>query len=126
MTWTTDIHIGELRPWPESVDVVRGDETRRYVPEEELENERQESAWAYDFLRLMAGRIRSDADVHSLPDYVSTLEAENAKLRELVRGLRWCHDKPWNNGACDQCPISGRAVGRCDRLVRELGIEVDV
>lgn len=33
MTWYTDIHIGELRPWPDSVDVVRGDETRRYVPE---------------------------------------------------------------------------------------------
>lgn len=55
----------------------------------------------------------------------SVLESENAKLRELVRGLRWCHDKPWNEGACDQCPISGRAVGRCDRLVRELGIEDD-
>ena len=35
MSWSPDIHIGEMRPWPDTVRVVRGetDETRRYVPE---------------------------------------------------------------------------------------------
>ena len=35
MSWSIEQHIGELRPWPESVRVVRGKakESRRYVPE---------------------------------------------------------------------------------------------
>lgn len=53
------------------------------------------------------------------------LRDENAKLRELVRGLLWCNSNPWNNGACDDCPISVKGVGRCDRIMRELGIEDD-
>lgn len=33
MSWTADIIIGELRPWPDAVQVVRGDtdETMRYT-----------------------------------------------------------------------------------------------
>jgi len=35
MSWSIEQHIGELRPWPDSVTVVRGraEESRRYVPE---------------------------------------------------------------------------------------------
>ena len=35
MSWSPDLYIGELRPWPDTVHVVRGktEETRRYVPE---------------------------------------------------------------------------------------------
>ena len=35
MSWSIEQHIGELRPWPDSVRVVRGkdEESRRYVPE---------------------------------------------------------------------------------------------
>lgn len=35
MSWSPDLFIGELRPWPDTVHVVRGktDEARRYVPE---------------------------------------------------------------------------------------------
>ena len=35
MSWSTDLHIGELRPWPDSVHVVRDntEETRSYFPE---------------------------------------------------------------------------------------------
>ncbi len=35
MSWSTEVRIGELRPWPDAVRVVRGktEETRRYVPE---------------------------------------------------------------------------------------------
>ncbi|MBR2125808.1 MAG: hypothetical protein IJ943_03640 [Akkermansia sp.] len=56
---------------------------------------------------------------------VDRLSCENAKLRELVRGLHWCNDKQWNKGACDDCPIRGSAIGRCERAMRECGIEVD-
>ena len=36
MSWSPDLFIGEFRPWPDTVHVVRGktDETRRYVPED--------------------------------------------------------------------------------------------
>ena len=35
MSWSPDVYIGEMRPWPDTVHVVRGktDEMRRYVPE---------------------------------------------------------------------------------------------
>ena len=35
MSWSPELFIGELRPWPDTVHVVRGktDETRLYVPE---------------------------------------------------------------------------------------------
>lgn len=56
---------------------------------------------------------------------VVALKAENDKLRELVCGLYWCNDKSWNKGACDDCSIRGKALGRCERVMRELGIEVD-
>ena len=49
--------------------------------------------------------------------------AENAKLRELVHGMRWCQQVE-NRGACDDCPIGGSGISRCDRMTRELGIEV--
>lgn len=34
MSWTAEIHMGELRPWPDVVRVVRGntDETKAYTP----------------------------------------------------------------------------------------------
>lgn len=36
MSWSPDLFIGEFRPWPDTVHVVRGktDEMRRYVPED--------------------------------------------------------------------------------------------
>lgn len=36
MSWSPDLFIGELRPWPYSVHVVRGktEEFKRYVPED--------------------------------------------------------------------------------------------
>ena len=46
MSWSTELHIGELRPWPDTVHVVRGktEETRRYVPERTCEME-YEGSW---------------------------------------------------------------------------------
>lgn len=35
MSWSPDLYIGELRPWPDTVHVVRDktEEARSYVPE---------------------------------------------------------------------------------------------
>jgi len=35
MSWSTDMHIGEMRPWPDMVKVYHGDtdEMQVYVPE---------------------------------------------------------------------------------------------
>ena len=52
------------------------------------------------------------------------LQAENAKLRELVSGLEYCAQ----GSLCDCCPLydpSGTNHRRCESLERELGIEVD-
>lgn len=34
MTWRAEVYIGEMRPWPDAVDVVRGrtGEAAEYVP----------------------------------------------------------------------------------------------
>ena len=53
---------------------------------------------------------------------IDTLNAENAKLRELVRiAINYC-----DTGTCDGCPIQGES-GSCpySDMARELGIEVD-
>lgn len=52
---------------------------------------------------------------------IDELTTENHKLRELVRGLEWCHDD--QRGACYDCPIGGKRIGRCERMMRELGIK---
>lgn len=60
---------------------------------------------------------------------VKRLEAENEKLRELVRHMRTCleHYEPGDTISCEQCPYDNETWG-CDyeRLMAELGIEVDV
>lgn len=44
MSWAPDLIIGELRPWPDSVRVLRGvtGEGRTYVPERTCHNENEE------------------------------------------------------------------------------------
>lgn len=55
-------------------------------------------------------------------------EADNAKLRELVRHLYecMCNVDMDGNHECDSCEYNN-AEGKCDfeRLMRELGVEVD-
>ena len=98
----------------------------------ELDELRDEYDWMYEFQSLMAERIRGDADVHNLVDYVSKLQAENAKLRELVRILYYC-GLPWKD--CDKCAMNGAEMhveisdvefcdGMYDRM-RELGVETE-
>ena len=52
-----------------------------------LDELREEFDWMYEFQSRMAERIREDADVHNLADYVGKLERENAELRELVADM---------------------------------------
>lgn len=77
----------------------------------EIDELREEYDWLHEFHTSMAEKIRGDADVHSLADYVGKLERENDELRELVRELYE-----------DQCD-SGDEWRYRDRM-RELGIEV--
>lgn len=66
-------------------------------------------------------------DMKMLRDENATLEAENAKLRELVRGLNYCSDE-LNSAECERCPLYDPAdtvlEPKCVRMMRELGIEV--
>ena len=64
----------------------------------ELDELRDEFDWMFEFQSRMAERIRGDADVHNLADYVGKLENENAKLRELIKDLKCapcCGDACW-------------------------------
>lgn len=57
------------------------------------------------------------------------LDADNAKLRELVRGLYWCTEGPDGPRVdCERCPL-GAVEGKpleltCEKMMRELEIEV--
>lgn len=72
-----------------------------------LDELRDEFDWMFEFQSRMAERIRDDEDVHNLVDYVTKLEAENAKLRELVRDVYALH---WSGLDCTECPW----IGECD------------
>jgi hypothetical protein len=56
---------------------------------------------------------------------VGQLEAENAKLRDLVRGLWYCTENE-NKALCEGCPLGvvegDRFALACEKLMRELGI----
>ena len=64
-------------------------------------------------------------------EYLPAIEAENAKLRELMLCLLTCASD--SDGVCDRCPVNGGAgiwgfEDFCDGLldrVHELRIEVD-
>lgn len=49
-----------------------------------LDELREEFDWISDFQSRMAERIRGDADVHNLVDYVAKLESDKTKLEGLV------------------------------------------
>lgn len=65
--------------------------------------------------------------IYDMEEYADQLKAENAKLRELVRGLDYCSDE-LNSAECDKCPLYDPAdpvlEPKCVRMMRELGIEV--
>lgn len=69
-------------------------------------------------------------------DKMDCLETENAKLRELVRGLWYCAHEAY--GMCARVPVGGERpftccplydfdskAYRCEKLILELRVEVD-
>ena len=109
---------------------------------EDLEFERSENGWAREFLNRM-GKKCGTKDCPSLVAYVTNLEAENAKLRELARGLRMAYVETLNE--CESlnegliweysCSIDDDIAKskakfeanrhRFDAALCELGVEVD-
>ena len=73
--------------------------------------------------------------IHNLPceqvsDRIAELESENAKLRKLARGLNWCTENAKVPSAeCEHCPLGDTFFERgelsCEKLMRELGVEVE-
>ena len=113
----------------------------------ELDELRDEFDWMFEFSSRMAERIRDDADVHNLVDYVGKLESENARLRdELAKWERLTDgidlpeypvvqfvpkDLERENAKLRELvdymtPIAWYAASERERdRMRELGIEVD-
>ena len=59
---------------------------------------------------------------------IERLKRENAKLRKLARGLNWCTENAKMPSAeCEYCPLGDAGYGElsCERLMRELGVEVE-
>lgn len=118
---------------PEEFCVVRDaggepSEYTFYVPEtenaklrEDLEFERSENGWAREFLNRM-GQKCGTKDCPSLVAYVTKIEYDNAKLRELASGLHQCLD----DEGCEGCPMQDDD-GWCvrDIRLRELGVEAE-
>lgn len=122
MSWSPDLYIGELRPWPDSVHVVRGntDEKRRYFPEREDGQEALERR--IDELCAEVERLHADqahwelGNCPNCPNIADLQEAleQNAKLRELVDELYPLADY----GAMDASELD-----RAHDLMRELGVD---
>lgn len=116
MSWTPELVIGELRPWPESVKVVRGNsgEAMRYDRAERSKNGVERSNDG------VAVTVAPDDYTAKLMAEVERLQGENAKLRELVKDM-------WHDGMCE-CDERW-ACAECEyhfpESMRELGIEVD-
>lgn len=136
MSWSPDLFIGELRPWPDSVYVVRSRtvETRRYVPEDALVHMELHECPACANVADLQDALDENARLRSClsddAENARMIMAENEKLRELVRIMAYC-TQGWRD--CDGCRMNGAdgniaepcgCVGLLDRL-RELGVEVD-
>lgn len=97
-----------------------------------LDELRDEFDWMFEFQSRMAERIRQDADVHNLVDYVTGLEVENAALRELMADM-W----RFMGAACKKYPrlfdpaaqggqmVQPNMIDFFEQRMRELGIEVE-
>lgn len=81
------------------------------------------------------GSLSEEVRIEVLCGYICELEAENAKLRELADGLRYCAHEA--HGMCARVPVGGERPFtccplyefdgkeyRCEKLMLELGIEV--
>lgn len=75
-------------------------------------------------------RLRSELESVGTAAYLygrSDLNADNAKLRELVRAFDWCTENFDTPNKCDRCPLpqSDALEPECEVRMYELGIEVD-
>ena len=96
-----------------------------------LEELRSEFDWMFEFQSRMAEYIRNDHDVHSLAGYVSKLEEQNAKLREMASLVSEyiSHDRcegcviktACNSYELDECWMTTKLRNQ----LRDLGVEVD-
>lgn len=63
-----------------------------------------------------------------MSEEIERLKRENAKLRELIRGLNWCTENAKVPSVeCERCPLGGTEDGElsCEKLMRELGVPYD-
>lgn len=146
-------HLAKDEELPEEFCAIRdeGGEPNGYVfyvPESEVAKLREQTE------RLVT-LLRNDCDIDAswdglrrfwsigltengclMRDRACKAEAENAKLRELVDGLRYCANESHGHGRCSvrfvdgyvtYCPLYDvdSDTARCEALLRELGIEVD-
>lgn len=97
------------------------DELFGYIDRLKAENEQLRRERDFYFQQVTENGERAD-------EAIDALNAENAKLRELVRHMHTCleHYEPGDTISCEQCPYNNETWG-CDyeRLMAELGIEVD-
>lgn len=82
-----------------------------------LDELREEFDWMCEFQSRMAERIRGDADVHNLVDYVRKLEADRERM------FRACVEK--NQTILRLCDERARLREMCRRLFDELYTLVD-
>ncbi len=82
-----------------------------------LDELRDEFDWICEFQSRMAERIRGDADVHNLVDYVRKLEADRERM------FRACVEK--NQTILRLCDERARLREMCRRLFDELYTLVD-
>lgn len=97
----------------------------------DMDELREEFDWMCEFYGRMAERIRGDADVHNLADYVARLESENDRLRDISRLVAefLSHDRcegcvtkrACNAGELDHCWMAEELV----RMLGEVGEQVD-
>ena len=84
-----------------------------------------------DFKPLCKWKHMSPANCKSCPAYQRLLEAENAKLRELIEAILQCACEIKQDKGCDACPMYNEGGSWTDGdacllrpTLHELGVEV--
>ena len=158
MSWIADYDT-QGREFPTCVHVTKTTGTMThgatYVPIEDGKAVRAENAKLREQMERLVTLLRNDCDIEAswdglrrfwsieltedgclMRDRACKAEAENAKLRELVDGLRYCANESHGHGRCSvrfvdgyatHCPLydEDSCTAKCEALMRELRIEVD-
>lgn len=134
MSWSPDLYIGEMRPWPESVTVRRGNESKAYVPLDSAFVSYDEER---DILSVVSKHIPNEVrvtkidqrerDVYTARVYTFVPE----RLRKVLDKLGKENDKLWEyvkwlEDSALRDPNYYRDLKfEIEMKQRELGIEVD-